>query len=55
MFTGNGIHHIAAEVKDVTIMRQFYQEVLEFNKRGIIVELTQMVDPVPRPIRKDFR
>jgi catechol 2,3-dioxygenase-like lactoylglutathione lyase family enzyme len=88
MFTGHGIHHIAIGVKDVRIMRQFYQEILEFNRilvdfpqaeypaldevirhplpvyiasllyqeaGGIIVELIQMIDPVPRPIRRDFR
>ena len=88
MFTGHGIHHIAIGVKNIKIMRQFYQDVLEFDQvfvdfpraeypaldevvrdphpiyialllyqeaGGIIVELTQMVDPIPRPIRKDFR
>jgi catechol 2,3-dioxygenase-like lactoylglutathione lyase family enzyme len=88
MFTGHGIHHIAIGVKDVKLVRPFYQDILEFSKvfvdfpqaeypaldevvrdphpvyvapllyqeaGGIIVELTQMINPTPQPIRHDFR
>jgi catechol 2,3-dioxygenase-like lactoylglutathione lyase family enzyme len=88
MYKGYGVHHNAIGVKDLKIMRPFYQETLEFNRifvdfpqaeypalhevvraphpvyiapllyqeaGGIIVELTQMVDPPGRPIRQEYK
>ena len=88
MHKGYGVHHNAIGVKDLKVMRPFYEKTLEFNQifvdfpqaeypalhevvraphpvyiapllyqeaGGVIVELTQMVEPAGRPIRKDFR
>jgi len=82
------VHHVALGVKDLEMMRQFYENTLEFNMvfleieeaehnvmcevlktprvvfsgvsfgqgaQGIALELIRMVDPIPRPIRRDFR
>jgi hypothetical protein len=82
------IHHIALGIKDLEMMRLFYENTLEFYRvfleieegehnvmcevlgtprvvfsrvsfrqgsQGIALELIRMVDPIPRPIRRDFR
>jgi catechol 2,3-dioxygenase-like lactoylglutathione lyase family enzyme len=82
------VHHVALGVKDLEMMRRFYENTLQFNMvfleieeaehsvmcevlrtprvvfsgvsfgqgtQGIALELIRLVDPVPRPIRKDFR
>ena len=87
MYRGIGVHHVGMGVKNLAVMKSFYQQTLEFNKvwaeipetegrmeemfrrsdaklswsmfsqeaGGVIVELVQMANPIPRPIRKDFR
>jgi catechol 2,3-dioxygenase-like lactoylglutathione lyase family enzyme len=88
IYKGYGVHHCVIGVRDLGIMKSFYQDLLGLNdvfvefpegesealselvrtahprnasiflsqeEGGIIVGLTQMIYPIPRAIRKDFR